>query len=191
MTEFKHSGKYIYIILSQTGSVVSKWLKTFTKDEYNHVSISLDNKLDEMCSFGRYYAYFPFWGGFVKESTSKGSLKRFKDTKSLIIKVLVNEENVNGVRLKINEMFASKRKYRYDMLGVVLAKFGKNKKRKYRYYCSEFVKEILIENNILNREECPEIMKPIDFKNIKGGEIIYEGNLHSYVKDICSQNWLN
>lgn len=188
MTEFKHSGKYIYIILSQTGSVVSKWLKTFTKDEYNHVSISLDNKLDEMCSFGRYYAYFPFWGGFVKESTSKGTLKRFKDTKSLIIKVLVDEENVNGVRLKINEMFASKRKYRYDMIGVVLAKFGKNKKRKYRYYCSEFVKEILIENNILNREECPEIMKPIDFKNIKGGEIIYEGNLHSYVKDICSQN---
>ncbi len=186
MTEFKHSGENIYIILSQTGSIVSKWLKSFTKDEYNHVSISLDSNLDEMCSFGRYYAYFPFWGGLVKESTKNGTLKRFKNTKSLIIKLSVNKENVNGVRIKINEMFASKRKYRYDMIGVVLAKFGKNKKRKYRYYCSEFVKEILIENNILNREDCPEIMKPIDFLSVKGGEIVYEGNLHNYVNKISA-----
>lgn len=184
MTEFKCSGKYIYIILSQTGSIVSKWLKTFTKDEYNHVSISLDEALDEMCSFGRYYAYFPFWGGFVKESTKKGTLKRFKNTKSLIIKLSASEENVNGVRLKINEMFASKRKYRYDMIGVVLAKFGKNKKRKYRYYCSDFVKEILIDNSILYREECPEIMKPMDFLTVHGGEVIYEGSLHDYCKNL-------
>ena len=184
MTEFKYSGKYIYIILSQTGSIVSEWLKTFTKDEYNHVSISLDEKLDEMCSFGRYYAYFPFWGGFVKESTKKGSLKRFKNTKSLIIKLEANEEDINNVRMEINEMFASKRKYRYDMIGVVLAKFGKNKKRKYRYYCSDFVKEILIKYNILKREDCPEIMKPMDFLSINGGEVIYEGSLHDYCKNI-------
>ncbi|MBO5926145.1 MAG: hypothetical protein J6Q38_01115 [Clostridia bacterium] len=184
MTEFKYCGEHIYIVLSQTGSFVSKGLKVFTKDKYNHVSISLDSGLDEMCSFGRYYAYFPFWGGFVKESTKSGSLKRFKNTESLIIKISANEEKINGVRLKINQMFASKRKYRYDMIGVLLAKFGKNKKRKFRYYCSEFVKEILIENDILKREDCPEIMKPMDFLNVSGGEIIYEGSLHAYVKDL-------
>ena len=95
-----------------------------------------------------------------------------------------NEEDINNVRIEINEMFASKRKYRYDMIGVVLAKFGKNKKRKYRYYCSDFVKEILIKYNILKREECPEIMKPMDFLSINGGEVIYEGSLHDYCNNI-------
>ncbi len=180
MTRFDYSGKYIYIVLSQTGSAISKFLKIFTKDDYNHVSISLDENLDEMCSFGRYYKYFAFWGGFVKESTEKGTFKRFKNTQSIIIKLEADEDKINGVRLKINEMFNSKRKYRYDMLGVFLAKFGKNKKREYRYYCSEFVKEILILNGILERENCPEIMMPIDFLNV-GGEIVYKGNLHDYV----------
>ncbi len=187
MTQFDYSGKQIYIVLSQTGSAVSKFLKIFTKDKYNHVSISLDKNLDEMCSFGRYYAYFPFWGGLVQESTRLGTLKRFKNTESLIIEFSASEENIDAIRRQINEMFASKRKYRYNMIGVFMAKFGKNKKRKFRYYCSEFVKEVLIEHNIINREACPEIMKPIDFIGLNDSKIIYEGNLHSYVNKAKSQ----
>ncbi len=183
MTQFKNSGNYIYIVLSQTGSIISKILKYFTKDKYNHVSISLDENLDEMCSFGRYYAHFAFWGGFVKESIDKGTFRKFKNTESLIIKLKASPEDICGVRDKINEMFSSKKKYRYDMIGVFLAKFGRNKKRKYRYYCSKFVKEILIMNNVLKREDCPEIMKPIDFEYIIGSEFVYEGNLHNYVKN--------
>lgn len=181
MIRFENSGNSIYIVLSQTGSIVSSCLKKFTKDKYNHVSISLDESLTEMCSFGRYYAYFPFLGGLVQESVFKGSLKRFKKTVSLIIKINANEKDIIGVKNTINEMFASKKKYRYDMIGVFLAGFGKKKVRNYRYYCSEFVKHILIENNIIKKEDCKEIMKPADFLNLPYGEVIYEGNLHDYV----------
>ena len=46
--------KKIYIVLTHTGTTLSKIIKTYTKDEFSHVSIALDNKLQEMYSFGRY-----------------------------------------------------------------------------------------------------------------------------------------
>ena len=45
--------KKIYIVLTHTGTTLSKIIKTYTKDEFSHVSIALDNKLQEMYSFGR------------------------------------------------------------------------------------------------------------------------------------------
>ena len=35
----------IYIILTHTGTVLSKIIKKYTKDEFSHVSISLDREL--------------------------------------------------------------------------------------------------------------------------------------------------
>lgn len=34
--------KKIYIILTHTGTILSKIIKEFTKDEFSHVSIALD-----------------------------------------------------------------------------------------------------------------------------------------------------
>ena len=59
--------KKIYIVLTHSGTTLSKIIKGFTKDEFSHVSISLDKELNEMYSFGRLNPYNPFWGGFVHE----------------------------------------------------------------------------------------------------------------------------
>ena len=60
--------KQLYIVISQTGTLLSRILKALTGAEYNHASISLSEDLEEMYSFGRRYPYNPFWGGFVMES---------------------------------------------------------------------------------------------------------------------------
>ena len=46
--------KKIYIVLTHTGTTLSKIIKTYTKDEFSHVSIALDNKLQEMYSLEDY-----------------------------------------------------------------------------------------------------------------------------------------
>ena len=43
--------KEIYFVLTHTGTALSKIIKGFTKDEFSHVSISLDINLKEMYSF--------------------------------------------------------------------------------------------------------------------------------------------
>lgn len=70
--------KKIYIVLTYTGTILSKLVKMYTKKEYSHVSIALDEDLKEMYSFGRTYAYCPFIAGFVHEEIDKGTFKRFK-----------------------------------------------------------------------------------------------------------------
>ena len=43
----------IYLVMSQTGTILSKAIKGVTCDQYNHISISLDPSLECMYSFGR------------------------------------------------------------------------------------------------------------------------------------------
>ena len=57
--------KKIYIVLTYTGTILSRLVKYYTKKEYSHVSISLDENLEEMYSFGRLNAYIPFIGGIA------------------------------------------------------------------------------------------------------------------------------
>ena len=59
--------KEIYIVLTHTGTTLSKLIKSYTKDEFSHVSIALDIKLEKMYSFGRLNPYNPFVAGFVHE----------------------------------------------------------------------------------------------------------------------------
>ena len=43
--------KKIYIVLTHTGTNLSKIIKSWTKDEFSHVSIALDEDLKEIANF--------------------------------------------------------------------------------------------------------------------------------------------
>ncbi len=184
MEEFGYLGENVYIVLSQSGTLTSKFLKKITKEEYNHSSLSLDVGLNEMYSFARYYTFFPFYGGLIKESIKKGIFKRHKEAKGVIIKFIATKEKVEAIKIKLNEMFKNQKRYKYDLIGVIFAGFGKKKKRKNRFYCTEFCKYMLVENQIVNKDECPEIMHVSDFLKLSNGEVIFEGNLHEYYNQI-------
>ena len=66
--------KKIYIVISQTGTILSRILKALTKNPYNHSSVALREDLHVLWSFGRRHPYNPFWGGFVKESPFFGTV---------------------------------------------------------------------------------------------------------------------
>ena len=72
--------KQIFIVITQTGTMLSRILKRITGAEYNHASLSLSQDLTRMYSFGRRHPYNPFWGGFVIESPHAGTFRRFSDT---------------------------------------------------------------------------------------------------------------
>ena len=57
----------IYIVLTYTGTFLAKIIRFYTKKEYSHVSIALDEDLGRMYSFGRINPYNAFVGGFVRE----------------------------------------------------------------------------------------------------------------------------
>lgn len=52
-----NQNKQLYIVISQTGTLLSRILKQITGAEYNHASISLSRDLERMYSFGRRHPY--------------------------------------------------------------------------------------------------------------------------------------
>ncbi len=45
--------KNIYIILTQSGTIVAKTLQLVTRDEFNHSSLCVDEDFSNFYSFGR------------------------------------------------------------------------------------------------------------------------------------------
>lgn len=176
------TNKSIYIIITHTPSVVSKIIRKFTHTPYNHVSVSLDAELDHMFSFGRRYRYFPWIGGFVRESPRFGTLGRFPETEAIVLTLNVDEDAYDDISGRLEDMLAHKYSYKYDTLGLLLAIFGKSFKREKCYYCSAFVRELLVEFGIEDEELFNEIVRPMDFLELPDTREIYRGKLLEFAE---------
>ena len=170
--------KAIYIVLTHTGTVLSRIIKNYTQDEFSHVSISLDKELKEMYSFGRLNPYNPFWGGFVQEGINFGTFKRFRKTVCKIYSLKITEEQYNNVRGMIEYIRSSKQLQKFNVIGLFAVGFNKRISFENSFYCAEFVKYVLDKSEIENN--LPEMIKPEDFKKMQGLNEIYEGPLRKY-----------
>ena len=141
--------KKIYIVLTHTGTTLSKIIKTYTKDEFSHVSIALDNKLQEMYSFGRLHPYNPFWGGFVHEYIDKGTYKRFYKTMARVYSYEVTEEQYEKLKNNIKQIEANKEDYKFNIVGLVAVGFHK-KIGKEKYSPRAALAALHIENKDFN-----------------------------------------
>ena len=146
--------KKIYIVMTQTGTLLSRVIKIYSGCKYAHVSLSLDKNLDEMYSFGRLNPYNPFWGGFIHERVNSGTFKRFKKM----------EERINP--------------YRFNILGLIGAGFNISVHMKDHFYCAEFIKYLLEAGGV--KVSLPKIVAPDDFMTIPNTKMIYMGKLSKY-----------
>lgn len=170
--------KKIYIVLTHTGTILSKIIKSYTKDEFSHISIALDRQLQEMYSFGRLHSYNPFWGGFVHEYIDKGTYKRFYKTITRVYSYEVTEEQYEKLKNNIKQIETKKEDYKFNMIGLFAVGFHKKIGKEHSFYCAEFVKYVIEKADI--NMNLPTVIKPEDFKNVNGIQEIYSGFLRKY-----------
>ena len=173
--------KKIYIVLTQTYTTIARIIKSITKDKYSHASISLDIKCNNMYSFGRKYIYFPFYGIFLKEDLRKGLFIRNKNALVAIYEIKVTKEQYNKIKEKIKEIELNNKGY--NIIGLLLAHFRVKLHRR-KYYCSEFVYEVLSnkEIEIYNKENT--LFKPEELITNNKFVKIFEGKIRDYIA-IC------
>lgn len=170
--------KNIYIVLAHTGTLMSRIIRIFMKDEVSHVSISLDKELKEMYSFGRLNPYNAFIGGFVHEYIDKGTFKRFKNTRASIYSLEITDEQYQNIENIIRKFEKEKEDYIFNIIGMFAVWFKKKIKRKNSFYCAEFVKYVIETSGI--ETNLPELVRPESFKNIPNLQKIYSGLLRKY-----------
>lgn len=114
--------KNVYIILSHTGTLLSRIIKLATGNEYTHSSLSLDESLEKMYSFGRLNPYNAFIGGYVEEGIKIGTFKRFKNTMTGVYRLQVTDEQYSEIIETLNYVRIHKQKYKFNTLGLAFAR---------------------------------------------------------------------
>lgn len=183
--------KHFYVVLSRTGTFLSRIISKVTGDWFTHASISFDDDLHTMYSFGRLWAYNPLIGGFVKESVEYGVMRRFRNSETLVMRVEVDADKYSEIVSYIENMYAERKKYKYNYWGLFLSKWrvrvrsGKGN----RFYCSEFVNHILERFGIIQPGEFGKVVRPMELLqlgDIGKGKVVYHGALCEFAEKTIS-----
>jgi hypothetical protein len=170
--------KDIYILLTDTGTIFTKAIKLYTKQEMNHVSIAFDEGLEEVYSFGRKQKHNPFIGGFVAEDLTS---PLFSKASCAVYRLTVLEKDYTKMRNKVMQIKKDKHEYKYNILGLIGVVFNTEIKRKRAYFCSEFVAMILKESSVPVINTLPCFVQPHHFSLSKHVVEIFKGDLKFYL----------
>lgn len=167
----------IYLVLTATGTLFSRCIGLYTKARYNHVSLCLDSGINEFYSFGRKIRWFPLIGGFVVEHTDSGLFKAIGKTTCAIYRLDIYDEKYEALRKSVDVFVSNKKKYGYNLIGLLGIMINMPLKRKNKYFCTQFVASMLQESGIHDFGKDPSLVTPHDFYNIAELIPVYEGKL--------------
>jgi len=176
----ENNGETIYIMLSYTGTILSRIVKVCTSREYSHVSVGLDLEFNSLYSFGRINPRNPLSGGFVKEEIESGTYALFKNTICQVYSLNVTSQQYKDLNSFIDEFVANKDDYKFNIIGLVGPMVNRPINRENKYFCSQFVGKGLLEADIYDFGKDVGLIKPIEFATIPGLELVYEGKLRDY-----------
>ncbi len=172
--------KNVYIVLSQTGTMFSRAIRLYTRDQYNHASMSFRQDLSVMYSFGRRKRYNLLDSGFVIENFAQGMYIFFPASSCCVLEVGVSDAEYKAMHSMINLFCGNQYEYRYNLLGIFAYMAGIGLTRKNHYFCSQFVSHILNETDFWNCD--PVFTRPMDFLNIPQSKVIFEGSIQDYMR---------
>ena len=169
----------IYIILSFSGTLFSKFLKAISELTYPHVSISLHEDIRVAYSFGRKIVRNPLIGGFVEEHQNKGVYAVF-DSDCKILKLTITDEQYNKLLTIIEKFKSNSKVYKYNYMGLVYTYFNRPQNLRHRFTCTQFVATVLKESGIADFGKPASLVRSDEYNYIPGVKLIYKGKFNAY-----------
>lgn len=169
--------KSIYIFLSRTQSIVSRTVHLFTDAQYTHVAIAFDRDFVYLYSSARKNGVTMFPAGPCLEHLDRGLYTRVGKTPCAIYELRVCDEAYERAKKEAEWFIRNQGMYKFNILGIVLCKFGIGLNRKNKFFCSQFVAEILLKGNcaLLPKRAC--LMRPVDYIDIPHIKKLFEGDI--------------
>lgn len=170
--------EHIYIVLSKTGTWLSRSIGAITKKEYTHVALSFDDKFNNMYTFGRKNPSNPFNAGLTIEDINN-KVYQNPYCKCLIYKIPVTKKQLTLLQNEINKYLFSDINYRYNFIGLFGVLINKPIKRQNYYFCSQFISTLLSKSTIWYSPKVPELTRPTDLIEIPNSKIVYKGFINN------------
>jgi hypothetical protein len=171
--------KVIYIVLTETGTVLSRAIKLYTHQSFSHASIAFDPQLKEMYSFGRKKENNPFIGGFIHENPSS---KLMSNAYCAIFACPVTNEQYVQLKKQVQYYQLNKEHYRFNFIGLLGVACRIKLKRSNAFFCSQFIATLVQEAGLPLGGKCPNLMKPTDFTKLPYLHLCYIGLMREYTK---------
>lgn len=172
--------KYIYLVLSSSSTVLAKLIRFSTKSDLNHASLSLDESLNNMYSFGRLTVWNPFHAGFVVEDKDTGFYSRFSDTHIQVYRLAVSEDVYESTKECLSYYQSESQRLGFNFVGLTLTKFSIPFPRKNKYFCSEFVALVIKDCSVRSIDRDPHTYRPYYFLELDDMELVYSGLICDY-----------
>ena len=177
--------KYIFIMFSSTPSKMGRFIRTVTKNHYNHVSLCLDMDGVTLYSFARKYRRHPFYGGFVRESSSRFiHNNHFADIK--LCAIPVTEEQHEAVKEYLRAMEGMADHFIYNHFSAISTVVNKRIRIENAYTCVEFSAEILADVGVLTTEQEQQVCLVSDLEYLLHPYAIYEGSFRRIAYSVCN-----
>lgn len=172
-------GKEIYIVLTETNTILSKGIQLYTQHKFNHVSLALDSNLEEMYSFGRKNENNPWIGGFVQENPAS---KILRESNCAIYAFQVTDAQYTLLQSRIAYYKLHQHTFRYNFAGLLAIACKVKLKRKRAFFCSQFIATLFEEAGLSLNGFCTYFIKPNDFMQLQSLSLIYKGKLQNYIE---------
>ena len=172
--------KSVYILLSNTGSLPNRAIKAVTAAPYNHASLSLDQDMKRIYSFGRRKPTNPFWGGFVEEDFVQGTFSWYPYSTCAVYELQLSRRNYQKLERIVHAFKRNHKTYLYNYAGLLGVPVNQPIDVPASYFCSQFVSEVLKRSGTpLFRKSSP-LVTPDDFRHHEDLTLTYEGPLYEY-----------
>ena len=168
----------IYVVLTKSGTYLSKFIHIITRANYTHASMSFEDELQPLYSFSRFQAFPPLPAGLNNESLDNGVYKKYSHIPCAVYKIDVDEKTYQKAKGEVEEMLKNADYYRFNILGLALCGCRIPLTRKRYYFCSQFVSHILETANVIELPHRPSLMRPSDYTKIEDLECVFEGKLN-------------
>ena len=169
--------KSIYIILSRSGTLLSRLVYCVTGDPYTHVSLAFDEGLGTLYSSSRKNGYTIFPAGPCKEFLNRGVLGQSGSIPCAVYELRVGEDAYWKAYALAEAMTARMSWYHFNIFGLLLCRLNIRLHRRRHFFCSQFVGEVLEDSRALRLPKDRTLMRPGDYAGLRALRCVYQGPL--------------
>lgn len=159
----------LYILLTRFPGKSAIAIHALTRCYYTHASIGLE---EDMNTF-----YSVVGKGLIVEKITRYVRPDRDPFPCQLYELEVSEKTYACVKCLLEKCVEHKDRFSYSKLGVVLCLLRIPFRRKYKYFCSQFVADILQHTQAAQLKKDPTLYHPGDFRKMPGMRLHFQGNL--------------
>ena len=158
VNEGNEKNKTVYVLLTRSATITSRLVQIFTFSKYSHSSIALTRD-------GSFYSFNPKVGFTTERPIAQ---KKRKDSKCVLNAIQVTDEAYAEIESRINWFIENPDEYKFNYAGMVFTILRIPVGTENRYFCSQFISDLLKKSGALPGKKHSSRYLPMDLSKAGG-----------------------